>query len=229
MAQRWARVCVYWWLPATRLRTEGQPPATSRRLMSPRFIVRSMTTVASSWRRGPCTHASSPSTSNRARASSGFRRTCGPRSESATRVPTNDATRSIRLRLSSGIRLAEAADGDVTIVEPHDEPPAVQDLEDPLRLRGSRAERDGDVGRHGTSQLVHLLPGHALTIVHLSHDVRAVVGLQHERETVTLEHRLDGVPVIVGHASEQEVRLARVGVLCHVLQQELGDDFIRAG
>src|SRR5690348_269921 len=154
----------------------------SRSTTSPRFTDSSTTTVASSCRRGPYTHASSPSTSRRACASLGLRRTCGPRSLSVMRVPMNCATRNGRLRWSSVMPDADSPHRDVPLVRAHHEPPAVQAVQHRLAFRLAGTQRARQVRRPGAPELVYLLPDRALPVVDYADHARAIIRLEHERQ-----------------------------------------------
>ena len=116
---------------------------------------------------------------------------------------------------------------DVLAVDVHQEPAAAQRIERAARIVGIGIDLVRDVGRGRTPEPVRRVPHPPLGVGEHAHDLDAVGQLQRQRQPVTLEHRLDRVPMVLGHAAEDEVRVLR-RIVRDVAHQELGDDFVRA-
>jgi hypothetical protein len=99
-----------------------------------------------------------------------------------------------RRRISTR-RRAQRADGDVALVEPHHEAPALESLEARPRILDARADRPRQLFGRRAAQPSDLLPRPAVAVVHRTDELRALLGLGDEGEAVPLEDSLDRVEV----------------------------------
>src|SRR5689334_12184821 len=167
----------------TRTISEGAIPAMSRTVTSPSRTPGSICTVASSWRRGPWTHANSPSVRSRERASSGCMKTAGPRSSSPERVAMKSATRSGRLSDSLAM-VPRAADGDVASADAHDEPAAAERLQRLARVGAIRPHFGRDAVGVGVAESVRRFPGAAFAVAQRADHAYVVAAFHREGEAV---------------------------------------------
>ena len=90
------------------------------------------------------------------------------------------------------------------------------------------AEFARDVIRVRSAKTIERVPGEALVAREVADDLHPTsVHFHHERESMSLEHRLDGAEMVFAHAAKDEVGVLRrfVDAITH---QQLGDDFVRA-
>src|SRR6185437_14746313 len=125
----------------------------------------------------------------------------GPRSSSPMRVAIRYATRSGLLSTPSssmcGIR---ASYDDVPVVDPHQQPSTTQRLQYTFGGTRLRVGRTRHARRIDSTDTVRQLPDATFVVVQHAHQADAIWGFEGERQAVSFEHRLDGIPMTLGHA-----------------------------
>src|SRR5690348_8249371 len=144
--------------------------------------------------------------SKRSRAFSGCISTIGPRSSSRALVAMSRATRKGRLSVSSA---TVCSNDDVAFAELHHQTPPEQPVQGALHEARLDAQCLGQLAGCRLSEPLHGLPHVAFVIGQLPNDSDAVVLLEDERQSAPLQYRLDRLPVLFGHASEEKVRVVR--------------------
>src|SRR5438067_9071675 len=208
----------------TRTISEGAAPTTSRRTTSPNGTSSSTRTVASSCRRGPYTHASSPSMSKRSRAFSGWMKTIGPRSLSLTLVAIRRATRRGRLSVSSA---TVRPHDDIIIGDSHNEPPPQEGIEREVDCAPLQTELLHELRRRRGAQLLHRLPHATFLRRERADDVNPIRLLEHQSESTALQDSLDRLPVLIRDAAKEKIGFPR-RIVRLISQQQFRDHFVRA-
>ena len=112
-------------------------------------------------------------------------------------------------------------------VDAHHESSPAEPIERALGVVGIRVDLQCDIGRVDAAEAIGGIPCAALVVAEHADDAHAVGVLQRERQTMSLEHCFDRVPVIVGDAAKQEVGVGR-WVVRFIAHQQLRDDFVGA-
>src|SRR5205807_5479128 len=111
------------------------------------------------------------------------------------------------------------------------------------------AEIPSELPRLGPPPAFDGLKGAPLSLLDHAHELHPALALHHQCQAVALQHRLDGVPVVLRHPSEHEIRFPmtvrlyvrayvrryvrryfrRLVSLSNCSHEQFRDDFVRAG